>query len=138
MKIFDSTGSIQTPLHIYEGHRENVTSVGFHRDTRWIYSAGEDGSIKIWDLRTSQQCQRDLHLNTRIGFNSASLHPNQGEIVTGDAGGGVLLWDISKRSVISTLLPPGPTPIKSVAVSPSGTHISAVDFKVKRQICSLW
>lgn len=34
-----------------EGHTQNVTSVSFHPEGKWVVSGSEDGTIKIWDLR---------------------------------------------------------------------------------------
>ena len=34
----------------YDGHTSNVTAVGFQKDSQWIYSASEAGTIKLWDL----------------------------------------------------------------------------------------
>lgn len=35
----------------FEGHSNNITSIAFNNEGKWIVSAGEDGTIKIWDLR---------------------------------------------------------------------------------------
>ena len=50
-RLFDINSSNPNPLYSYDGHTGNVTSVGFHRDGRWMYTGSEDGCIKIWDLR---------------------------------------------------------------------------------------
>ena len=48
---------------------------------KWLFSASEDGSVKIWDRR-SGVCQRDKTIRDKKTFvNCAVLHPNQGEIV---------------------------------------------------------
>ena len=43
----------QSSQHVtqFEGHTSNVTSLGFQKDRRWMYTGSEDGSIKIWDWR---------------------------------------------------------------------------------------
>jgi WD40 repeat protein len=38
---------------IFEGHKGNVTSVSFHSEGKWVVTGSEDGTIRIWDLRTS-------------------------------------------------------------------------------------
>ena len=68
-----NTGNPQ-PLTTFEGHTGNVTSVGFERDGRWMYSGSEDGTVKIWDLRASG-FQREYE--SRGAVNSVVLHPNQ-------------------------------------------------------------
>lgn len=55
-----------------------MTSIGFQRDSRWMYSASEDGTLKIWDMRAAQ-AQRTLNMNNKKSgaILSAILHPNQ-------------------------------------------------------------
>ena len=31
--------------------QKNVTALGFQEDGKWMFTGGEDGSAKIWDLR---------------------------------------------------------------------------------------
>ena len=47
-----------------------------------MYSGSEDGTIKIWDLR-APGCQREYA--SRAAVNTVVLHPNQGELISGDS-----------------------------------------------------
>jgi WD40 repeat protein len=44
------------PVINYDGISKNVTGLGFHEHGKWMYTGGEDNSVRIWDLRliTSQ------------------------------------------------------------------------------------
>lgn len=35
----------------YDGISKNVTAVGFCETGKWMYTGGEDGTARIWDLR---------------------------------------------------------------------------------------
>lgn len=35
----------------YDGISKNVTAVGFCESGKWMYTGGEDGTARIWDLR---------------------------------------------------------------------------------------
>ena len=74
IKLYEVNSKGTDPFITYEGHTGNVTSLGFQRDGRWMFSGSDDGTIKIWDLRAST-CQRDYELRTAV--NSVALHPNQ-------------------------------------------------------------
>ena len=78
----------------YEGHTGNVTTVGFQKDGKWMYTGSEDGTLKIWDLRASG-CQRDY--DCKAAVNAVALHANQAELVSGDQGGKVQIWDLTKN-----------------------------------------
>lgn len=155
MRIYDATGGISDrPLHIYEGHRGNVTSVGFQREGRWLWSAGDDGTVRLWDVR-SPVSQRELKNTPRlrvtdggrtmhlpdsavyfmrrdipVPIHSAVLHPNQVECLTADDGGVVALWDLAKQSVTRCFLSGSRSAVKTVAVAPDGQHIAAGNYDV--------
>ncbi len=74
IRLFDVNSSNPQPVMSFDGHTNNVTSVGFERDGRWMYSGSEDGTVKIWDLRASGY-QREFE--SRGAVNSVVLHPNQ-------------------------------------------------------------
>ena len=38
-------------VYVFEGMTKNVTSLGFYKDGRFMYSGGEDCMARIWDLR---------------------------------------------------------------------------------------
>ncbi len=45
-----------------------------------MFTASEDGFVKVWDVR-ARGCQREYE--SRAPINTAVLHPNQGELITG-------------------------------------------------------
>ncbi len=55
-------------------------AVGFQKDSKWMFTASEDGFVKVWDVR-ARGCQREYE--SRAPINTAVLHPNQGELITG-------------------------------------------------------
>lgn len=42
---------IYTQVIDYDGISKNVTAVGFRENGKWMYTGGEDGTARIWDLR---------------------------------------------------------------------------------------
>jgi len=113
LKVFDLHSNSPLPVHSYEGHSNNITAVGFPKKGNWLYTASEDGSLRIWDFAThrSQRCYKQ-----ELPANTAVLHPNQSELVAGYESGEIHQWDLtSERSqVIKTS---EEEPIRSLQIS---------------------
>lgn len=98
--LFDTT-SATGPLRILESAVGNVTALGFEADGRWLFTADDCGSLKVWDLRAAK-CQRDL--DNKAGINSAILHPNQGDILTADQHGSLRIWDLTSNTCTTEMV----------------------------------
>lgn len=121
VKLYDIEGGNQ-PIISFEGHTNNVTAIGFNNDVQWIYTASEDRTVKIWDLR-SPVPQRSY--SCKAAVNTAVLHPNQCDIISGDQGGSVSVWELSSGQLKPTLelVPDGETAIRSAAVAADGSKV---------------
>jgi len=125
IRLYDVNGKTSDPLVTYEGHTSNVTSIGYQRDGRWLYSGSEDGTIRIWDTRVSGP-QREYDVGSPV--NSAVLHPNQGEIISGDRSGSVRVWDLASGTCSAELTPESDTPISSVAIASDASIVTAGNY----------
>jgi len=47
-------------VHTFQGHSDDVNSVAFSPDGKFIISGSDDGTTKIWDIRSKKESQR-LH-----------------------------------------------------------------------------
>ena len=72
---------MSAPVLSYTGHTNNVTALGYQKEGKWLFSASEDKTVKIWDVRAAG-CQREMENASPV--NTAALHPNQVELVYGD------------------------------------------------------
>ena len=98
-----------------------------------MYTAGEDGTVKIWDLRMRNlQCQKIFQAKAPV--NSVTLHPNQQDIIAGDQSGIVHIWNLRTDHSVQ-IVPEAGASIQCVAVDPLGNMMSAVTNKVN---CHLW
>lgn len=121
-KVYDvpslsSSTTHHDPLYKLEGHTGNITSIGFQRDNKWVFTGSEDGTLRVWDMRaSSQKCQRTYE--TPGAVNSVVLHPNQGELIAGDNAGIVTVWDLAADKCVNELPPAdGGTAISSVSIA---------------------
>lgn len=80
IRLFEVNSNNPQAVANYDGHTGNVTAIGFQKDSKWMFSGSEDGTVKIWDLR-APGCQREYA--SRGAVNTVVLHPNQGELISG-------------------------------------------------------
>ncbi|UZJ57445.1 hypothetical protein CBS101457_006765 [Exobasidium rhododendri] len=114
------------PIATFEGHTGNVTSLAWHCDAKWLVTGSEDGTLKIWDTRTSRPQRVYDHRNP---VNDVVVHPNQGELVSCDQGGSVKVWDLSENGCSHELVPEEDVPIRSVTVASDGSCLVAGNNK---------
>jgi G protein beta subunit-like protein len=101
-EINDSSNASPDPVLTLEGHTAAVTSLGFQRDVRYLYSGSEDGTVKIFDLRSPQaSCSFDC----KAPVNSVVHHPSRPEIISGDQNGVIRVWDLGTSKCINELAP---------------------------------
>jgi len=126
IRLYDMLGSSPSPIQSFDGHSNNVTSIGFQRDRKWLFSGSEDGSVKIWDLRVSS-CQRDYQSKSSV--NCCVLHPNQGELIAADEDGAIRVWDLTQNTCSFELVPDGKVPMRSLTIAADASLLVAANNK---------
>ncbi|CEG47596.1 G-protein beta subunit-like protein (contains WD40 repeats) [Plasmopara halstedii] len=128
IRLFEINSNNPNHVTSYDGHATNVTSLGFQRHGKWIFSCSDDGSVKIWDLR-APGCQRSY--DAGVPLNSVVLHPNQAELIVGDQNGVVRVYDLTANALVTKLEPPtgetGESSIRSVDIVQDGSALVAAN-----------
>ena len=110
------------PLASFEGHTNNVTAIAWHYDAKWLVSSSEDGTLRIWDTRTS----RAQRVYDHVGMvNDVVIHPNQGELISCGQLGSVKVWDLGENACSHELVPEDEVPVRSVTVASDGSSLVA-------------
>lgn len=110
------------PSHIYDGHTNNVTAVGFQSDQKWIYSGSEDGTIKIWDPRSNGPHTRSYDCQAPV--NTVALSPNQAVLISGDQNGCVIVWNLEQNCRMESFQPAPEVPIRSISIASDASLIA--------------
>jgi target of rapamycin complex subunit LST8 len=117
IQVFEVNGSDDKPTFTYDGHSNNVTSIGFQKDQKWLFSSSEDGTIKIWD-RKHEVATKSFDCGPMV--NTVALHPNQVVLVSGDQLGCIKIWDLECKSVSESCkeqhIPAVDVPIRSISI----------------------
>lgn len=132
IRLFEINTNNPNSVTSFDGHTNNVTSLGFHRDGKWMYSGSEDKTIKIWDLR-APNCQREYECTAPV--NCVVLHPNQAELISGDQQGNIRVWDLTANACSRELVPAGADGIRSLSISSDASRLAAVN---NNGVCFVW
>lgn len=132
VRLYDINSAHPNPVTSFDGHTGNVTSVGFQKDRKWMFTGSEDGTIKIWDIRAPGY-QRDYR--SKAGINCLALHPNQGEIISGDEDGNIRVLDLTNNKCSYELVPDGKTAVRSITVASDASLVLAAN---NRGTCFAW
>ncbi|XP_065680195.1 target of rapamycin complex subunit lst8 [Hydra vulgaris] len=133
VRLYDIPSANPSPVINYDGISKNVTAIGFQENGKWMFTGGEDKSVRIWDTRTrSLHCQHIFQVSAPV--TSVFLHPNQTQLVIGDQSGAINMWDL-KTDHNEQLIPETRAMIQSVAIDPEGKFLASINDK---GTCYVW
>ena len=122
-----------------EGHTDDVNSVAFSPDGKYIVSGSVDGTTGLWNVQSKKQIAL-LKGTNRFGFawsvNSVAFSADGKYIVSGDDNGIVCLWNVQSKKEIANLEVHG-TSITSVAFSPDGKYIVSGGTDTTVRLCDV-
>ena len=103
------------------GHTGRVSAVAIAPDGTWLATAGDDGTVRIWDPATGQQ---RATLTGHTGAVSAvAIAPDGTWLATASGDGTVRIWDPATGQQRATLT--GHTgAVSAVAIAPDGTWLA--------------
>ncbi|KAI9376808.1 quinon protein alcohol dehydrogenase-like superfamily [Aspergillus egyptiacus] len=126
VKLYDIKSTNPNPVMTFEGHTNNITGVAFHCEGKWMVTSSEDGTVKVWDTRTGSLQRNYAH---KAPVNDVVIHPNQGELISGDRAGIVRVWDLGESVCTHQLIPEDDVAVHSVSVASDGSLLCAGNKK---------
>jgi WD40 repeat protein len=111
------TGQERSTLH---GHRGGITALAYGPGGAWLASAGADGFIRVWDVRTRDERLAIKHVECR----DIAFSPDGRFLASAHDGGDVVLWDaVSGRKLAGLKGHAGA--VSSVAFSTDGKVLAS-------------
>jgi WD40 repeat protein len=104
----------------------------FSPDDQRVLTASNDGTARIWDVRTGRQLQV-MSEPSGEALNDAWFSPNGKFVVTASNDGTTRIWSAATGSLLHVLREPGGSAIYNAAFSPNGRFVvtcSGVDARI--------
>ncbi|KAK2839166.1 hypothetical protein FQN49_006412 [Arthroderma sp. PD_2] len=124
--LYDIRSTNPNPVMKFDGHTNNITGVAFHCEGKWMVTSSEDCSVKVWDVRSGTLQRNYTH---KAPVNDVVIHPNQGELISGDGSGFIRVWDLGESRCTHQLIPEEDVSVASVSVASDGSLLCAGNNK---------
>ncbi|CAL9491276.1 Tol-Pal system protein TolB [Actinosynnema sp. ALI-1.44] len=113
-----STQAIALPARL-TGHVGEVRDVEFSPDARVMATAGDGGTVRLWDTATRAPLGEPLTGHTGM-VNGAAFSPDGSTLVTGSSDGTLRFWDVAGRRPLGEPLTGHTGVVTGVAFTPDG------------------
>ena len=119
-KVWDIAS--KTIRHSFAGHDQDIYSLDFASDGRYIASGSGDRTIRLWDI---QENQCVLTLQIEDGVTTVAISPDGRYVAAGSLDKSVRIWDTQTGVLVErTEGEQGhKDSVYSVAFAPNGTHL---------------
>lgn len=92
--------SARAVRHKFSGHEQDIYSLDYSSDGRYIASGSGDRTVRLWDI---QQNQCLLRLSIEDGVTTVAISPDNRFLAAGSLDKSVRVWDIQSGNLLERL-----------------------------------
>ncbi|KAL2339052.1 hypothetical protein Fmac_013498 [Flemingia macrophylla] len=128
----DSDSLALSPMQEYTGHEQGVSDLAFSSDSRFLVSASDDKTLRLWDVPTGSLI-KTLQGHTNYVF-CVNFNPQSNVIVSGSFDETVRVWDVKSGKCLK-VLPAHSDPVTAVDFNRDGSLIVSSSYD---GLCRIW
>ncbi len=118
----------------FQGQEKAINAVAFSSDGKQALSAGEDATLRLWNVADGTLARSWSAGNKRVY--ALAISPDGKQVLSAGLDGSVRLWDLSGGSLVWE--GPAPGPLYAVAFAPDGKHALTGGYDKGGQRVVLW
>lgn len=104
-----------------------ISDIGFSPDGTLLFTAGEDGRVKVWTWDGTTLAAEGHELPTSGGFTKIAVSPDGKLIAAGATGGSLTVWNVGDTWMVAANLTGITADVNAVTFSPNGQILYAGD-----------
>jgi WD40 repeat protein/serine/threonine protein kinase len=101
-------------------HDQSVVTASFSPDAKWVVTASDDHTARVWDVATGQEVGQPLQHESRV--NTATFSPDGKSVVTASADHTARVWEAATGKAIGEPLRHD-SRVNSASFSPDGKWV---------------
>lgn len=94
--LYSLSGTTLTEKSTLEGHRDNVTSLSYSPDGKYLASGSKDRSVNYWDTSSGNLLSKGWCFHSS-GINAVAWSPNSKRIASGSLDQNIYIWSIEDQ-----------------------------------------
>lgn len=120
----------------FDDFTHNATAIGFNNESSWIYTGSEDGSVRIYDMRSRTKAPEKMFQDEKkAGVNSVVLEPTNNVLVAGDQSGYIKIFDLTAGKLRAKFQQQCDIGITSLSISEDSSQLVAANSAGQ---CNVW
>ena len=111
------------PVTTLRGHKGQVSSLDWSADGKQILSAGNDGTLRVWDAKSEREVLQ-ITAAQESTILTAAFHPHRPLLASGGYDRWLRIWDVATRTEWTAHDTRGS--VRSLAFAPDGRQLASV------------